>query len=177
MFNKFLFLFFNALHSFFIFIKNGKQNTVHFSLFIFMKELKKELLKNIKINFMVIFTSIVCTLFKSKFVSSPCPWWFSDVQWYTKNTDTKNPLFGKQLMYFNVYITGCYFHICFILLFKKSFIYSFKIVKVDLKFKQKLWKINVKDFMLSSVGRTIQIIWNTFSRSNKLFPLRWTYLR
>ena len=36
-----------------------------------MKELKNELLKNIKINFMVIFTSIVCTLFKSKFVSSP----------------------------------------------------------------------------------------------------------
>ena len=38
---------------FFIFIKNGKQNTVCFSFFIFMKELKNELLKQIKINFMI----------------------------------------------------------------------------------------------------------------------------
>ena len=44
-----------------------------------MKELKNELLKYIKINFMVIFTSIVCTLFKSKFASSPQR--FSAVQW------------------------------------------------------------------------------------------------
>ena len=44
-----------------------------------MKELKNELLKNININFMVIFTSIACMLFKSKFVSSPQR--FSAVQW------------------------------------------------------------------------------------------------
>ena len=36
-------------------------------------------------------------------------------------------------------------------------------VKVDLKFEQKARKINVKDFILFSVGRTIPITWNTFS--------------
>ena len=51
--------------------KNGKRNTVRFLFFILMKELKNELLKQIKINFIIIFTSIVCTLFKSNFVSSP----------------------------------------------------------------------------------------------------------
>ena len=56
-----------------------KRNTVYFLFFIFMKELKNELLKNIKINIMVIFTSIACTLFKSKVVSSPQR--FSAVQW------------------------------------------------------------------------------------------------
>ena len=30
------------------------------------------------------------------------------------HADTKNPLFRKQLMYFNVCIVGCYFHIWFI---------------------------------------------------------------
>ena len=78
MFNKFLIWIFSAPHLFFIFIKNGKRNTVHFSFFIFMKVLKYELLKNIKINFMVIL-SIVCMLFKSKFMSSPRR--FSAVQW------------------------------------------------------------------------------------------------
>ena len=56
---------------FFHFHKNGKPNTVRFSFFIFMMELKNELLKQIKINFMIIFTSRIYTLFKSKFVSSP----------------------------------------------------------------------------------------------------------
>ena len=36
-----------------------------------MKELKKELLKKIKINCIAIFTSMVYMLFKSKFVSNP----------------------------------------------------------------------------------------------------------
>ena len=35
--------------------KNGKQNTVHFLFFIFMEELKIELLKNIKINTLWLF--------------------------------------------------------------------------------------------------------------------------
>ena len=52
----------------------------------------------------------------------------------------------------------------------KSFINSFKILKVDLKFKQKPLKINVEDFILCSVGRTISIILNTFSSSNKIVP-------
>ena len=57
--------------TFFIFIKNGKRNTVRFSLLIFMKELENELLKQIKVNFMIVFTSMIHTLFKSMFVSSP----------------------------------------------------------------------------------------------------------
>ena len=50
--------------------KNRKQNKFHFSYFI-LKELGNELVKNIKINFVVIFMSMVYTLFKSKFMSSP----------------------------------------------------------------------------------------------------------
>ena len=50
-----------------------------FSFFIFMMELKNELLKKIKTNFMVIFRSMVYTLFKSKLASSPLR--FSAVQW------------------------------------------------------------------------------------------------
>ena len=54
---------------FFIFMKkNGKRNTVRFSFFILIKKLKNELLKQIKNNFMIIVTSIVYTLFKSRFV-------------------------------------------------------------------------------------------------------------
>ena len=41
-----------------------------FLFFICMKELKNELLTQIKINFIIIFTSMIYTLFKSKFVSS-----------------------------------------------------------------------------------------------------------
>ena len=61
------------------------------SFFIFMKELKNELLKQIKINFMIIFTSIVCTLLKSKFVPGP-------LRLCNGHADTKNPLFRKQLI-------------------------------------------------------------------------------
>ena len=60
-------------------MKKGKQNTFRFSFIVFMTELKNELLKQIKINFMSINTSMVHTLFKSKFVSSLLR--FSDVQW------------------------------------------------------------------------------------------------
>ena len=117
---------------------------------------------------MVVFASIVCTWFKSKFVLSPRR--FSTVQW---SRGHQNPLFRKQLMYFNVDITGCYFHICFILiancdikhisrsshrlvwcslkLFEKSFINSFKIAKFNLKFKEtpmQIWKsANIFVFM------------------------------
>ena len=44
-----------------------------------MKKVEYELLKQIKINFMIIITSMVYTLFKSQFVS--CPLRFSTVQW------------------------------------------------------------------------------------------------
>ena len=43
-----------------------------------MMELKNDLLKQIKINLMIIFTGMIYTLFKSKFVSS-LPW-FTAVQ-------------------------------------------------------------------------------------------------
>ena len=71
-------------HSVSIFIK--KWTTKYSSFFIFTKELKNELLKNIKINIMVIFSSIVCTLFKSKFVSSPRR--FSAVQWSCRDQES-----------------------------------------------------------------------------------------
>ena len=169
-----------------------------FYFFIFMKELKNELLKKIRINFMVIFTIMFLpSQLRSSVVAKNHP-------------DAKNPLFRKQLMYFNVSITSCYFHICFILILlfillflfysyfifvlfnfdikhisrsshrevfslsrsKKSFINSLEIVKVNLKFKQKPLKIKLKDFILCPVDRKIPIIQNTFSYSNKLLPLR-----
>ena len=92
--------------------KNGKRNTVLFSFFNFMKELKKELLKNIKINFTFIFASMVYRLFKKKFVAMPLR--LSAVL-YNGQSNTKNLLIKKHLMYFNIYVTGCYFHVCFIL--------------------------------------------------------------
>ena len=49
---------FLILHSFFIFIKNGKQNTVRFPFFILMKKLKNKLLKGAtKLQTKVIFVS------------------------------------------------------------------------------------------------------------------------
>ena len=59
---------YKTLNFLFQYIKNTKwqyTDSVYFSFFTFMKELKNKLLKNIKIKFMVIFTSIVYTLFKS----------------------------------------------------------------------------------------------------------------
>ena len=71
---------------FLFFIKNGKRNKIQYSFFIFMKKLKKELLKKIKINFMVIFTSIVYTVFRSKFVSSTLG--FPAVQWSQRHQES-----------------------------------------------------------------------------------------
>ena len=73
------------------------ENEIQFVL----KVLKNELLRKIKINFMVVFTSMVYTLFKNKFVSSSLR--FSAVQW---SHGYQSPLFRKLLMYFNVYMTG-----------------------------------------------------------------------
>ena len=50
-----------------------------FRFFVFMKELKNKLFKKIKINFMFFFISMVYTLLKRKFGSSPLR--FSAVQW------------------------------------------------------------------------------------------------
>ena len=81
--------------------------------------------------------------------------------------DTENPLLENSWCML-LFIAGCYFHIWFIF-------NDFLIVKVDLKYKQKPRKINVKDFILWSVAKITTLIWNIFSSSNKLFPLRRTY--
>ena len=99
----------------------------------------------------------------SRASSCQVPWGF--LLW-NGHAGTKNPLFRKQLMYFNVY--------CWLLLSYLVHFNGFLIVKVDLKYKQKPRKINVKDFILCSVARIILLIWNTLSCSNKLFPLRRT---
>ena len=72
--------YFKFLMLLFVFQFHKKWETRYsfFSFFIFMMELQNELLKQIKINFMIIFTSMIYTLFKSKFVSSPLR--FSAVQ-------------------------------------------------------------------------------------------------
>ena len=66
--------------------KNWKQNTVRFLFFVFMKELKNKLIKQIKIDFMSIITSMVYSLFKSKFVPSPLR--FSNVQWSSQQQES-----------------------------------------------------------------------------------------
>ena len=110
-FNIFILWIFNAPIRFYFYKENEKQNTVYFSFFIFMKKLKKELLKKIKINFMVIFISMSTRYLRAS--SCRVPW---DLPLCNDQADIKNPLFRKQLMYFNVYIAGCYFQICFILI-------------------------------------------------------------
>ena len=144
-----------------------------------MEELKNELLKQIKINFMII--SNAWSTRYSKASSCQVAW---DFPLYSGHADTKNLLFRKHI---NIYITGCYFHISFILIvncdlkhiskiFLNSLQKSFRnLKKVDLKFKRTSWKINVKDFILCSVPRTVSIIWNTFSCSKKLRPFRRTH--
>ena len=65
--------------SFFLNFHKNLENEIQF-LFLFTKELKNELLKQIKIHKMNDHvTSMVYTLFKSKFMSSPLR--FSAVQW------------------------------------------------------------------------------------------------
>ena len=80
--------------------------------------------------------------------------------------DIENPLLENSWCML-MFIAGCYFHIWFIF-------NDFLIVKVDLKYKQKPRKINVKDFILWSVAKITTLVWNIFSSSNKLFPLRRT---
>ena len=50
---------------------NGNEIQFVFRFSIFMKELKNELLNQIKIDFKIICAGMVYILFKSKFVSSP----------------------------------------------------------------------------------------------------------
>ena len=99
----------------------------------------------------------------------------------------KNPPFRKQLICFNVYITGCYFDIKFYFKVNRDIKHTSRsshhdallkpLVKLNLKFKKNLGKIIVKDFILCLDGSTIPIIWNTFSCLKRLFPLCRTYPR
>ena len=133
-------------------------------LFVFQfRELKNELIKKIKSNFMVVYTSMVCMLLTSKFVSNPLR--LSAVQWW------------KQLMYFNVYILAATFKLAEAAVVRFSPNFIPKIIHKFFKCQQKPWKTKVKEFILWSVGRTIPIMWNTFSSSNKFLPLCWTYPR
>ena len=146
-----------------------------------MKELKNELFKEIKIILTIIFTS--CSTIYSKATLCHFSW---DFPLYNSHVDTKYPLIRKQMICFDVYISRCYFHsysysqlryktTIYQKQLQKSFIHSLKII--DLKFKQNLWKINVKVFLLCSVASTTPIFWNTLSYSKKLFQLRQTYPR
>ena len=90
--------------------KNRKQNKVHFSYFI-LKELGNELIKNIKINFVVIFTSMVYTLFKSKFMSSPLR--FFAVNGYT---DIKNLLFKSWFILIFILLAATFIFVLFFLI-------------------------------------------------------------
>ena len=170
---------FEFSRSFFIFIKKWKTKYSSFFVFQFREGLKNELFKKTKINIMVIFTSMVYTLLKSKFVSRSLKFSAVMVTWTPKICCLKNS--GCILM-FTFWLLLSYYQNqtswgVLLKSFQKSFIKSLKIVKVDLKCKQKPWKINVKKFILCSVDMTLPIIWNTFSCSNKLFSLCWTYPR
>ena len=136
-----------------------------------MKEFENEFLKKIKINSMIIFTRMVYTLFKTKFVSVK-----STEIW--RCTVITRILRIRCLENTDVFWCLYYFFICsqpsrnvLKKFFQKSFLNSLKIAKVYSKFKQNPWKINVKDFIPSSVGTTLPIIWNAFSCLSKFFPL------
>ena len=72
-----------------------------------MKKLKSELLKQIKINFMIIITSMVYTLFKSQFLSSPpeasrC----AMVTWTPRNRCLENSWYIFLLSYLAIFKKG-----------------------------------------------------------------------
>ena len=97
----------NFLKPSFVFHFHNKieNETVPLPFFIFMKELKNESRKQIRSY--------------SRASSCQVPWGFPLCNGHA---DTKNLLFRKQLMYFNVYIAGSYFDI-----------WSIFIVNCDLK--------------------------------------------
>ena len=100
-----------------------------------------------------------------------------------------------KLVGFNVCITGCYFHTCFILVancdikhvsrsnhsdvspkvLSKGTHKHFKNCKSWFKIQAKVLKNMCKRFFACSVFRTTSIIWDAFSSSNKLFSLRWAH--
>ena len=128
----------------------------------------------------------------SKSTSYQVPWDFPP---QNGQANTKNPLLRNQMMSFNVCITGCYFHTCFILLancdikhisrsnhsdvspkvLPKVTHKLFKNRKSWFKIQAKVLKNICKGFFASSVVRTTSIIWDAFSSSNKLFSFQWAH--
>ena len=166
MFNGFLFWIFNTFIRFTFSKKKWK--TKYSSFFVFMKEL----LKQIKMNFMIIIK--VYSIIYSRASSCQVHWGFP---LRNCHVDTKNSLFRKQLIILMFILLAASF------LFRNSRsshrkgVLNFLILKAGLKYKQMPRKIKVKDFRLGSAARITPFIWNTFSCSNILFPLRRTYPR
>ena len=102
---------FNAINRFFIFIKKRKTKCSSFFVFHFIEIEKKNYLKRSRLS-LWLFSPVWLSRY-SRAGSCQVPWAF---RLCNGHADTKNPLFRKQLMYFIVYIAGCYCHICFILL-------------------------------------------------------------
>ena len=132
-----------------------------------MKELKNELIKGpLKRSRLTLwlFSQVWSTRYSR---ASLCQihW---DFPMYNGQVDTKNALLRKQLMYFNVFILAGTFVLAEAAIVRCS-------PKVVLKVIHKFFKYRKSWFR--SVDRTIPIIWSTFSCSNKLFPLCWTYPR
>ena len=72
---------------------------------------KKNYLKRSRLTFLWLYSQALPKRY-SRASFCQVPWEFSMCKGHTS---TKNQLFRKQLMYFNVYFAGCYFHICFTL--------------------------------------------------------------
>ena len=107
-FARFLLRVFNALIRFSFSSKKEKLNTVYF-LFSW-RNWKKSYLKRSRLT-LWLFSQVWSTRYPS---ASSCQVLLG-FPLCNGHSDIKNSLFRKQLMYFNVYIAGCYFHICFIL--------------------------------------------------------------
>ena len=75
-----------------------------------MEKFKKELFKKIRIELDGYFHKYGLQVIQEQI---RVPW---DFPLCNGHADTKNPLLRQQMMYFNVYIGGRYFHICFILI-------------------------------------------------------------
>ena len=115
MFNRFLLWIFNALIRFSL--SKKMENEIQFIFrFSFSWRNWKTKYLNISLNrsrLTLWLFSQVCSTRNSGASSCEVPWGFP---LYNDHSDTKNSLSRKQLMYFNVYIAGCYLHIWFILI-------------------------------------------------------------
>ena len=72
---------------------------------------KKNYLKRSRLTFLWLCSQVLLKRY-SRATSCQVPW---DSSLCNGHVSTKNQLFRNQLIYFNVYFSGCYFHICFAL--------------------------------------------------------------